>query len=161
IRSWYARNPDAGLGIVCGTVSGNLEAIDFDDVRLLGPLLERARADGIEDLLLRIANGYGERTPEGAHLPYPCSAISRNMKLASRRKRPGEMAHPNDKVKVLIETRGEGGYVITAPSSGTVHETGRPYVLIRGGFSSIVEISPDERAAIWALCATFDALPKV
>jgi hypothetical protein len=160
IRKWYALNPSAGLGIACGAVSGNLEAIDFDDMRLLEPLLERARSDGIEDVLRRIANGYSDRTPDGAHLLYRCAAISGNTRLARRSKQLEEMKGPNDRVKVLIETRGEGGYIITAPSCGTVHKSGRPYVLTRGGFFSIAEISPDERAAVWALCGTFDAVPK-
>src|SRR5262249_29468366 len=56
----------------------------------------------------------------------------------------------------LIETKGEGGYCICAPSNGTVHETGKPYVLMAGRFSTIATITPEERALLVELARTFD-----
>lgn len=69
------------------------------------------------------------------------------------------MANPQGKVKVLIETRGEGGYVVVAPSHGRVHPTGKPYTLLRGGFNTIVTITSEERRALWELARTFDQMP--
>jgi hypothetical protein len=62
--------------------------------------------------------------------------------------------------KPLIETRGEGGYLVIAPSNGRVHPTGKPYVLRRGGLATIAEITPEEREALWALARSFDEMPE-
>lgn len=65
------------------------------------------------------------------------------------------------KVKTLIETRGEGGFVVLAPSHGSVHPTGNPYVLLAGSFATIAVISPGERRALFGLAQVFDAQPMV
>jgi hypothetical protein len=70
------------------------------------------------------------------------------------------MADPQDKVKVLIETRGEGGFIITAPSYGSVHPSGQPHRLLRGGFETIAAITREERASLFELARTFDQMPK-
>ena len=60
------------------------------------------------------------------------------------------------KTKSLIETRGEGGYCIVAPSGGQVHPSGNPYRLISGGPAIIVTITPQERQTLFSLSRTFD-----
>ncbi|MEM9073922.1 MAG: bifunctional DNA primase/polymerase, partial [Myxococcota bacterium] len=152
VRTWFEADGDRGLAIVCGY--GNVECLDFDDRATFDAFRERAAKWGIGELLARIADGYCEHSPNGAHLFYRCSEIAGNTKLARKPKAPGQAA------KALIETRGERGYVITAPSGGKVHESGKPYVLERGGFGSIVEILPEERAELWALARSFDEETK-
>ena len=49
----------------------------------------------------------------------------------------------------LIETRGSGGYCITHPSNGNVHETGGGWSRVSGSLSTIAHISPDERSALF------------
>jgi hypothetical protein len=61
---------------------------------------------------------------------------------------------------VLIQTRGEGGYLVVAPSNGTVHPSGGAYRLVSGGFASIATISPEERRGLWDLARTFDECPR-
>jgi len=63
-------------------------------------------------------------------------------------------------VQVLIETRGEGGYTVEAPSHGTVHPTGGTYRLVSGGVGMIVTITSDERRRLWTLAETFDQMPE-
>jgi hypothetical protein len=63
------------------------------------------------------------------------------------------------KRKPLIETRGIGGFVVTAPSNGKVHPSGKPYVLLRGGLETITTITPEERETIWSLARSFDEVP--
>jgi putative DNA primase/helicase len=58
--------------------------------------------------------------------------------------------------KTLIETRGEGGYAIIAPSTGKVHETGKPYTLLNGSLATIPTITPGERADLFTLARTFN-----
>lgn len=96
----------SGIGIVCGKVSGNLELLDFDDG---GSAFEAWFLTIPEDLARRLVV---EKTPSGGmHVYYRIGgsgyAVPGNRKLAMTR--DGQ---------VLIETRGEGGYVKCAPSEG-------------------------------------------
>jgi hypothetical protein len=82
------------------------------------------------------------------------------MKLARRPATADELAeNAGDKIKVLIETRGEGGYTILAPSNGRVHPRGGAWRLEAGGFATIATIDRDERDALFALARTFDRMP--
>ena len=78
---------------------------------------------------------------------------------ARRPKHADEKRPEGDGIKVLIETRGEGGFVIVAPTGGSVHPTGRPYRLRSGDFGSIATIQPDERTALFNLARSFDEMP--
>ena len=161
MRAWFAEQERSGLGIVCGKVSGNLECLEFDDTDVCRGFCETAAGTGLGSLLERIREGFEERSPSGGtHLFYRCDEIAGNTKLARRSKRSEEQKDGRDAVKVLAETRGEGGYVIVAPSNGRVHPTGRPYQLRSGGFASIVTISPEERHALFALAKSFDQMPS-
>jgi putative DNA primase/helicase len=160
IDRWYLQDSRDGVGLVCGAASGNLEAIDFDAVEAYDEFVSTARDLGWGDLIDKIEDGYLERSPGGVHWLYYCSEIGGNDKLARRSKLPDEMKHPKDRIKTLIETRAEGGYIIIAPTSGAVHETGRPYVLERGSLRSIVTLTPDERRDLLALARTFDQMPE-
>jgi putative DNA primase/helicase len=179
VHRWYGtKGPPkrTGLGVVTGAVSGNLEVLDFDAAgEAYQPFKDAAVAFGLGDLVERIEAGYLERSASaGVHWAYRCAEIAGNTKLANRYKTPAEfndddrkaVAAAADKgkehkpVQGLIETRGEGGYIVTAPSHGRVHPSGKPYVLIRGGFDSIATITPEEREALLCLAKTFDQIPK-
>jgi len=156
------RDNHPALMIVCGAVSGNVEMLELEGRAVADGLAdridERARQLGIETVLERILLGYCERTPSGGlHLLYRCNAIDGNIKLARRPATPEELAtNPDDPIKTLIETRGEGGVVMVAPSHGTTHATGIPWELTDGGFDKIATITPEEREAIHRLMAEFD-----
>lgn len=62
--------------------------------------------------------------------------------------------------QTLVETRGEGGFTITAPSNGRTHPTGKPWVLIKGSPTTIPTITPDERQAIHDICRMLDQMPE-
>jgi putative DNA primase/helicase len=149
VRAWY-QNGRTGLGVVCGRVSGGLEMLEFEGRAIeegLADLLDvEANAAGLGDLVDRIIRGYCERTPSGGlHLLYRCAETDGSVKLAS-----------DENGDVLIETRGEGGFVIVAPSNGTTHPTGRSWELTDGGFHTIDTIAPDERSRLLDLCRRLD-----
>ena len=133
-----------GIAIICGEVSGGLEAIDFDnpDKEPLPPLhymtwialLPKA----IRDTFKRFPV---VQTPSnGRHVIYRCPTVGRNEKLAERPTKD----NPNIP-QVLIETRGEGGYFLAPGCPPTTHKTGRPYKLIQGDLFNIPTITPTER----------------
>jgi hypothetical protein len=156
IREWYA-NGRTGVGVVPGAVSGGLELFEFDEPHLAESFIDAASAAGMRDLVLRIMAGYCELTPGGGvHWFYRCSEVGNNTKLA-RRPEPTE-DNPHG-VKVLIETRGEGGFAIVAPSNGHVHPSGGAYERISGDWDSVTTITPDERRALFDLARTFDQMP--
>jgi hypothetical protein len=159
MRAWYVADDRAGLGVVCGAVSGNLECFEFDDAGTYSAFVDASVRAGLGELVQRIATGYEETTPgDGIHWLYQCADIAGNTKLASRPGAPDAAGNPT--TEVLIETRGEGGYVILAPTNGRVHPSGGAYRLQRGGVATIATITPDERRELHRLARTFDALPR-
>ena len=165
IDSWY-RGGRTGLGVVCGAVSGGLEMLELEGRAVADGIHDRfreiAEAAGLGDVLSRIEAGYVERTPSGGyHLLYRVSSPQANTKLARRPATADELVeNPADTIKVLIESRGEGGYCILAPSHGRVHPSGGAWQSIAGGFDHIITISDEERDELWRLAQTLDRMPE-
>jgi hypothetical protein len=163
VRAWYSGNR-TGVGVLTGRVSG-IEMLEFEGRAVDGGILARfiamAEATGLGELVARIEAGYTETTPSGGlHWIYRVAAPLPNTKLARRQATADELAaNAEDRIKVLIETRGEGGYVVTAPSNGKVHPSGGRWALTSGGFASLATITLDERDALFDLCRTFDRMP--
>ncbi len=170
IRRWYG--PCTGIGIVCGKVSRHLEMLEFEGRAVAEGLWQEfnnlADQTVLRDLVDRIKHGYGERTPSGGHhLLYRClDGVEGSLKLAERPPTEEEAADDvrsggKPTPRVLIETRGQGGYVVVAPSGGRVHQTGLDYRLVYGGFDTIVTITAAERAALLELARSLDRMPRV
>ena len=156
-----------GIGVICGAVSGGLEMLEIEGRAVREGIFDefRDRADewGLGHLLARLCIGYWERTPSrGAHWLYRCPTIGPNTRLAQRPATAEELAeHAGQRTAVLIETRGEGGYVITAPSYGPVHPTGLAWEIVAGNFATIPTITAEEREALFALARSFDQMPPI
>ena len=148
IDAWY-ENGRRGIGVICGRVSGNLTMLECESWQTWELLRDNAEASGL-DVLDRIAQGWMETTPGGGvHIYYRCDDQRGNKKLA--RKDNGDGTY-----SVLIETRGEGGFSVIAPSGGGTHPTGNEYVAISGGPASTATITPDEQRDLWQLARVFD-----
>ena len=150
---WFGDTQEA-IGVICGRVSGGLEMIEFEGRAIKDGTYTRFQeamlASGLADLWRRITDGYQETTPSGGlHVFYRCEHIEGNKKLARRRTDHGE-------IQVLIETRGEGGFVVIAPTTGNCHPTGRPWTRTKGSLETIATITPGERTAIHAVAESFD-----
>ena len=169
VEHWFAHNPQLGIGIICGKVSGNLEMLELegraatgDDISKIMSECERLGVDRLFTSLM--TDGYAEWTPSGGlHFLYRISGheVPGNTKVARRLATPEEMQHPKDTIRVLAETRGEGGYLVAAPSGGTVHATGDSWSLAAGQLGVIPTISWDERCKLHeAIRAALDEMPE-
>lgn len=111
-----------GIGVVCGQVSGNLECIDLDTFDLVEPWFEQVERQqaGLIDRLVLV------QTPRpGLHVYYRAPAIEGSQRLAIAQQTDPELGR--QVIKTLIETRGEGAYVVAPPSPASCHPSGRPY----------------------------------
>lgn len=139
LSQWFAR--PAGVGLLCGSVSGGLEVLDFDDGELYPPW-QRMVSHIVERLPV-------VETPSGGwHVLYRCDEIGGSNKIAM---------DPSRQKSTLIETRGEGGYIVAEGSHCDTHATGLPYVQYSGPYlPTIPRITTDERRQLWAAARTFD-----
>ncbi|HSG61297.1 MAG TPA: bifunctional DNA primase/polymerase, partial [Pseudomonadales bacterium] len=148
-----------GVGVICGKVSGNLEMLELEGRAVADKMhleiKELAISANLGHIWDRLNNGYVEMTPSGGlHWLYRIDGeVPGNTKLA---RRPGE----NGGIDVLAETRGEGGFVIVAPTNGTCHPSGGKWEMLAGSPASIPTLTVAERNELHRLFMTFDAIPK-
>ncbi len=104
VSNWHQHYRQQGtVGIITGTVSGNLECIDIDVKNDPKKTIMTEFSELIPDELL--SRLIIQTTPNnGFHLIYRCPEV----KIGKNEK----LAHHKDK-SVIIETRGEGGYFCT------------------------------------------------
>ena len=148
-----------GFGIITGKVSGNLEMLELEGRAVAAGILDEARELAhkaeIGDIWDKLQSTYIEMTPSGGiHWLYRVNGeVPGNTKIAQR---PGA----NDNPECWIETRGEGGFVVVAPSGGTVHPSGKPWVRLDGKTpKDIVTFTEDERQELHLLFMLFDEMP--
>lgn len=155
-KQMFARNK-VGIAVICGKVSGSLEVIDFESG---APMKEweqliKSHPAGT-DLLGKLVL---VKTPTGGwHVVYRCKdGIERNQKLARKLvSNEGGKERP----EVLIETRGEGGYVLAPGSPRSCHPSGKPYTLIRGDLANIPYVTTRERALLLDSARSFNEVIK-
>ena len=166
----FKEYPAHGIGIVCGKVSKNLEMLELEG-RATSEDVLLAICDKTEELGVGevwnsfVTDGYAELTPSGGlHLLYRIVGhdVPGNEKVARRPATPEELAEkPLDKIKVLAETRGEGGYVIVAPTGGTVHPTGYAWEVESGEIGKIPTVTWEERCLLHqAVHDVLDEMPE-
>jgi hypothetical protein len=144
----------SAVAIICGKVSGNLETIDVDvkfkqgiDAILLADIKSL-----FPDLFTRLRV---HRTPSGGlHIPYRVSSgiVPGNLKLAGRLATEEELKeNPKNKAYNFLETRGEGGYILSDLSDGySIHIN-----------NQIPVLTWEERSSLIALCETYNEIIKV
>ena len=154
--SWR-EGQSVGVAVICGRISGDLEMLELEagafDSGALNLIRGECKERGVEELWDSLQHeSYAEWTPSGGiHLLYRISdqAVPKNTKIAQ-----------TATGKTLAETRGEGGYVIVAPTSGSCHPSGEPWVTVAGSPATIMTISWAQRTAIHnAITAALDQTP--
>lgn len=137
VKNWFKGDIPRGLGIVTGKVSGNLEVLDFDDSTLIKPWLALVAKEN-KDLLKHLI--YIDTPSGGLHIYYRCKVIQGNQKLARK-----VVSLKPVKWKTMIETRGEGGYVLAPGSPGACHPTGNVYSFRGKELNELSEITEEQR----------------
>lgn len=161
VSDWFA-NRRTGLALVCGRASEGLEMLEFEgravDEGVLDDFLTLVKKAELSEVWERITEGYVEESPSGGlHYYFRVPEPAGSQVLARRPSTEEELAEkPKQKSQVLIETRGQGGYVVVAPSSGGVHETGKSWRRLRGSFLDIVDVNAEERDAIYDVARSLD-----
>lgn len=144
LDSWFAGN--VGIGVIGGQISGGLEILDFD---------EPGKFDQFAVNMVGIDSSLLPRLPKvatpssGHHVYLRCDEIEGNQKLA--------MSADN---QVMIETRGQGGYVVAPGSPASCHTTGRTYRHVGGPpIQDTPRISVAERRSLLDCARAFDERP--
>jgi len=165
---WFTGSRGArSLCVVAGRVSGDLEMIDFDlggDAFVPWCAIVEAEAPGLLERLVI------ESTPSGGrHIVYRCTeGVESSTKLARRNfyaDGPDETAIHGKRYKprydstsgsysalvTLIETRGECGLFLCAPSPG--------YEITQGDLAAVPVITADERETLLTAARSLDEAP--
>ncbi len=151
-----------GIAIIAGKVSRNLICIDvdlkYDLTKTLMPRLKERIRETIPDFFQKAV--VQQTQSGGYHLIFTCESsvtIPGNKKLAMRQSTEEELLEDkrnNQKLtrseRVLIETRGEGGYFLVDPSPN--------YRLVKNSFETIGTLSQDELDAVFATCRSFSEI---
>ncbi len=143
VYEWW-HGSEFGLALICGQVSSGLEMCEIEGRALADSsallhiisVMDDGDAGPVWDLLTG-PNGYAEDSPSGGmHLLYRISdqPVPGNTKIAADENR-----------LVVAETRGEGGYVIVAPTPGHCHPSGEPWRLVNGNYGQLPTITWAER----------------
>ncbi|MCS7466409.1 bifunctional DNA primase/polymerase [Stieleria sp. ICT_E10.1] len=140
---WHWTQHPVGIGLVCGVVSGGVEVFDFDlnADESIAYWLDQI-PPSVRGRLTVVATGGG-----GFHVPYRCEVIGHSQKIAKTADGSG----------TVVETKGEGGYVVAVGSPREVHSSGKPYVQVMGEpLPSLPRFTPDERRAMFAAARELD-----
>jgi hypothetical protein len=136
-----------GIGLICGKINGNLEAIDFDphdgDIE---PIFNAYMSDPGVAAILSNNPLYIEKSPSGGyHLLYRYE-VEKTIQGGAT-----VMARWEDG-STLIESRSEGNYIIIAPTPG--------YKAIEGEIFKIPTITQDEREYLINHARSYDKRGK-
>ena len=155
VTAWFDGDTHDGLGIITGAVSGNCEMFELEGravaAGVFNRMTELAANSDLGELWDRVTSGYLEFTPTaGMHTYYRITdgPARGNTKLAR-----------DEAGNVLVETRGEGGFSVIAPSGGRTHPNGSGWVLVKGGIDMIADITSAERDALHTLARAMTSDP--
>lgn len=152
---FYDNDRVLGIATLCGKVSGGLEVVDLDAKYDTTGTLYADYVQAVMDHDPAIIPKLVIATTKGGgyHLMYRCDEIGGNVKLAGRHTTEAERKdNPHEKVKVLIETRGEAGYVIAVPTPG--------YAYIQNSVRNLPRITPQERLILLDVARSFNQVKE-
>lgn len=162
LTRWLSTGRYTGIGVITGTVSGEVEMLEVEGRAVRAGAIDRlndaAEHTGIGPLWARVMRGCIEQSPSGGlHLFVRVTdgAAKPNTKLART------VDPDTGEIAVLAETRGAGGFVVVAPSSGRDgHPDGSSYTfLLQSRPEATATITAAERDDLHHLLAILDEMP--
>jgi len=154
VRDIFSLPNVGGMALLTGK---GIEVIDIDlkyalskdfELKFFDALVEAIGFETFDKLIQTktISGGY--------HLIYKTNVSEGNLKLASRYTIDSEKKNENDKVRVLLETRGEGGYILIPPTNGYTYDTPSRDI------TKISLITDSQRNEIINVCRSFDEIKE-
>lgn len=128
IRNWYT-DPELGVGIVCGTVSGNLFVLDFEflDFYLEWQDIVESMLPGLLATLPTVLTPGKSDSMRGIHVYVRGEQVVAGGKLAMITEKEAIERTGDKGSKTAIEIRGEGNYVLAPGCPAHCHPSGRLY----------------------------------
>lgn len=133
VESWLSTGTFSGIGVICGRASGDAELVEIEGpataaVERLGRVMAQAAKYDSTDLMATVARGCVEQSAGGGlhmFIRIIDGPAKPNTKLG--------MAGTGPNRHVVAETRGEGGFVIVAPTPARKgHAEGTSYLFLQG-----------------------------
>lgn len=155
IKDLFSMPNVGGMALLTGN---GIEVIDVDlkyalstefEISFFDALIDGIGFDCYDRLVLSktISGGY--------HLIYRTDISEGNQKLASRFTKDDEKKNQHDKVRVLLETRGKGGYILIPPTNGYSYDNKVKDI------TTIPTITDWQREAIINICKSFDETNEI
>ena len=156
VEAWFGVEGHQAAAVVCGTVSGGLVMVEME-----GPFYAQGRWQAFRDRCVtalgedrwRQITAYVELSPSGGpHLLLRCPDQVEpvgNVKLAH--------GLVDGAVLDMMETRGEGGYVIIGGSTG--HASGKDWTVAQGCITDVATVTPAELHTILDAARALDEVP--
>ena len=146
-EEWIASGNYTGIGVICGEASGNAEMLEVEGPeqdlasrieRIIDLAINKYATIGLPELCQRVFNGCAETSAGGGFHIF--TRITDGPALGNTK-----LAMQGD--KVLAETRGQGGFVIVAPTPARKgHRQGSVYTLQPNTSpANTAEITSEER----------------
>jgi hypothetical protein len=148
VDGWLSGGAYDGIGVVTGGVSGNLELIELEGHAIragaLETLMEAATRYECDELLRRVLAGCSSKSAGGG--------LHTLIRVTDGPARKNTQLAFGADGRILAETRGEGGFVIVAPTPArTGHEPGSKYEFLTRGPEAIAEVTSEERDVLHML----------
>lgn len=155
LTQWFEHpKSDTAMAILCGSPSDSIQIIDidlkYDTTGQFHKQWQSLVAQVDKGLLKRLV--IQKTMNNGYHVIYRCDTIHPNQKLAQRKTLEGEETSKGDRIKVLAETRGEGGYFLIEPSPG--------YTIVQGDITDIPLITEYEQEILLNAARSLDQMPQ-
>lgn len=156
VTDWISSGTYTGIGIICGQASGNVEMIELEHRAVIVGSIEflgdQARHAGISHIWETVLQGCAEQSGGGGlhmFIRIDNQPVQGNQRLAANRDN-----------EVIAETRGEGGFVIVAPTPPRQGHHNH-YQFLPGSHPDRTPVfNSDELAELHTLIRTLDDTPQ-
>lgn len=148
LGEWFDGTPN-GIAIIGGAISGGLAVLDIEFMDFYADFCALVEAED-PDLITSLPQikTPGRTAEGGMHLYFRSCLTIGNDKLAQITPEEAERRTGDTGKTTAIETKSEGGYVLTVGCSTRCHESGRLYQHVGGPFIEETPLITDEQTRL-------------